>query len=645
MLPGPVFFHELRTVARRRRSYALRTALGFFLLYLMIQSTNRWNAYATRTATNREYTPGELAQIGMNLFGIVIRLQGAVILLLTPAFVAGTIAEDRQRKVLSYLLASPLTGAEIVLGKLAARLVNLVVLVAVGLPVVSIALFLGGVDPLAVWFCYGTSFSTLYMLAAVSIFVSTFTARPRDAIVRAYLIEVVWLLLPLVERLCVLHGGTLGTLATAASPITDWILGSSPGVLFFQGLGPLRLGGGLGKPSWLIGLQLIQGTLLLAWCTLRLRPVEQGSRLRGLRWLGTPSAPKPHRLFARRPCGDAPMIWKECSGTLSSPSLFRTVCLFCLAVAAVGGLGCWLYFVSIPAFREVLDYGYGSTGSQAYRDSLSTSVRYLTPWLYVLIALLLGAGAATGITMEREKDAWTSLIVTPLEGQEIVTGKFLGALWRVRGILAILLLVWLIGLICGAVHPLGFLLAIVSTSIYLTFIAVLGTYLSLRSKSSAQAIAATIAILVFLNGGYLFCCAPAMYGPESMVFAAGVTPMIVTAAPFSFSDLDESFRSFAPHQTTLVMTLVFSLAFYAVSAFALLHACLNRFEIEVDRPRRGIADDLAGVSRESIMFEEPEPDRPDQDGILFVEQAGDEEVRQQASQDDVSHGPHSELTH
>ena len=48
-----------------------------------------------------------------------------------------------------------------------------------------------------------------------------------------------------------------------------------------------------------MGLQLVQGTLLLAWSTLRLRPVEQGSRLWGLRWLGTRRAAQPRRLFAR----------------------------------------------------------------------------------------------------------------------------------------------------------------------------------------------------------------------------------------------------------------------------------------------------------------------------------------------------------
>jgi len=642
MLPGPVFFHELRTVARRRRSYALRTALGLFLLYLMIQSTNRWDTYAIRSETDREYTPGELAVIGMSLFGIVIWLQGIVILLLTPAFVAGTIAEDRQRKVLSYLLASPLSGAEIVLGKLAARLLNLVMLVAVGLPIVSIALFLGGVDPTDVWLCYGASLSTLYMLAAISIFVSTFSARPRDAILRVYLIELVWLLLPVVEQLCVWEGGTLGRLTMAARPFTEWFIGSSPAVLAFQGPGPSRAAGGIGVASWLVGLQLIQGSLLLAWCTLRLRPVERGARLRGLRWLGTRSAPQSHRLLARRPCGDAPMIWKECSGTLSSPSLLRTLCLICLGAAALGGLGFWVYYAGIPAFQEVLDYGYGSTGTHSARNMLSGGVRAITSCLYVLTALLLGAGAATGITMEREKDAWTSLTVTPLEGQEIVTGKILGALWRVSGILAALLLVWLIGLICGAVHPLGFLLAILATAVDLTFIAVLGTYLSLRSKSSARAITATIAILVFLNGGYLFCCAPAMNGPEGLVVAAGVTPMIVTAAPFSFSELDESFRSFGPRREPIVLTVVLSLVFYGVAAVALLHACLNRFEIEADRPRRGLADDPQTVRRAGIEVEEQEQDGS---GIHFVEQAGDEEGRPRTPQDGGNHGPHSDVTH
>ena len=207
--------------------------------------------------------------------------------------------------------------------------------------------------------------------------------------------------------------------------------------------------------SWLIGLQFLQGTLFLAWCTFRLRPVEQGSRLPGLR-RPRRKAPQGFRLFLRRACGDAPMIWKECTGALTSRGMLSTVCLVCLAVATIGGMGFLAYQLGIPAFQEVLDYGGWRFAAESARDNLNSGVRTLTACLYTLAAMLLGRlAAATGITMEREKDAWTSLTVTPLEGREIVAGKTLGAFWRVRGILAALLSVWFLGLICGGGAPTG----------------------------------------------------------------------------------------------------------------------------------------------------------------------------------------------
>ncbi len=643
MLPGPVFFHELRFVARQRRAYALRTILGLFLLYLVIQSTNHFPAYAYQANRQQDFTAAELARIGMSLWAAVIWLQAIVILLLTPAFVAGTIAEERQRKVLGYLLASPLSGAEIVLGKLAARLLNLVVLVAVGLPVVSLALFLGGIDPDTVWLCYGTSFSTLYLVASLSILVSTFSQRPRDAILRAYLIELAWLMLPLMEKLCEQAGGEVARLAEAALPITQWTIGSSPAILIFQDTRLTRGGGDVAIVYWLIGLQVVLGTLLLAWCTLRLRPMEKGSRLWASRWLSKSRAPKSYRLFARRPCGDAPMIWKECSGTLSGPGVFRAICLIGLVIAGVGGLGYAVYRLGLPAFQEVLDYGYGSGGSQSARNALSMAVRVLTVCLYLLTATLLGAGAATGITMERERDAWTSLTVTALEGHEIVTGKILGAFWRVRGLLIALPFAWLIGMICGAVHPLGFLLAIVTSSINLAFIAVLGTYISLCSRSSARAIAASIAILVFVNGGYLFCCMPALNGPETII-TAGASPWLVTAAPFSWSDLElHPYPRYGSSLATLAVTFVINIGFYSALTFALFHTCLARFEIEVDRPRlRDPYDDSKILDREGIVFQEQANNDTEQDGIVFVEPTEQEKSQRQGSQGEVDPGSHAD---
>ena len=49
--------------------------------------------------------------------------QAVAVLFLAPVLVAGAIAEEKQRKTLHYLLASRLSSLEIVVGKLAARLI------------------------------------------------------------------------------------------------------------------------------------------------------------------------------------------------------------------------------------------------------------------------------------------------------------------------------------------------------------------------------------------------------------------------------------------------------------------------------------------------------------------------------------------
>ena len=61
--------------------------------------------------------------------------------------VAGVIADEKQRKTLHYLMASRLTSFEIVLGKLLARMLYVAVLLGVSLPVLSLLVLFGGIDP------------------------------------------------------------------------------------------------------------------------------------------------------------------------------------------------------------------------------------------------------------------------------------------------------------------------------------------------------------------------------------------------------------------------------------------------------------------------------------------------------------------
>jgi ABC-type transport system involved in multi-copper enzyme maturation permease subunit len=621
MLPGPVFFHELRTFARRRRSFVLRGAIGLFLIYLVVQPARYW-IHLGASGWEGQYTAGELAMIGRSLYGSVIWLQAIVILVLTPALVAGAITEDRQRNVLPYLLASPLAGAEIVLGKLAARLINLIVLITLGLPVVSIALFLGGIEPLEVWLAYGLSITTLYLVAAMSIFVSTFSTRLRDAILWAYVIELAWLGVPILEWLLIELGGAWAGALVEARPVSDWITWSSPSKLVVSLSWFTRGPGLIENLLWMMALQIAYGSVLIAWPTLRLRAVERGDRLWSWQRLGVPTQSRPRRLFTRRDCGDDPMLWKECTSTVGGGSIKRTIVMLLLGLVAAVGLGVWVYELGVPAFREVLEHGYGSTARWDGIESLSIGSRVLTGCLYVVVGLILGVVAATGVTAEHEKDTWVSLMVTPLERREIIRGKILGAFWRVRGIIAALLVVWLIGMVCGAIHPLGFLLALVATATYLAFIAGLGTFISLSCKSSARAIGLTVGSLVFFNGGYLFCCVPFLDGRESILAAAGVTPMVVTTVLFSFSEFHDflNWRS-VRDQILFVVTGVLSLGWYGIAARCLLKMCLERVESAFYRRRRDIQTYPVRVSSAGITF--LDDDRSDSDGSVQDVSSGD----------------------
>src|SRR3954447_10116984 len=137
---GPVFERELTSTARRGRSYALRSAYGLGLLAVLAASgRNGPSTFDTDALAG--------ARITLDLFRNLLLVQGIAIVCLTPALVAGAIAEETGRKTLHELLTSDLSSAEIVLSKLAARLSHVAILAATGFPLLLLTGLLGGLDP------------------------------------------------------------------------------------------------------------------------------------------------------------------------------------------------------------------------------------------------------------------------------------------------------------------------------------------------------------------------------------------------------------------------------------------------------------------------------------------------------------------
>src|ERR1700761_1037831 len=142
--PGPVFIYECLASSRRWQTYAIRSVGVAVLL----------GGLATIAMSRQADDPAggwrHYAKLGESYFYAIIGVELTLVMLAAPAATAGAICVDRTRGTLTHMLATDLSDPEIVLGKLAARLLPILGLVACSWPVLALASLLGGIDPMAV---------------------------------------------------------------------------------------------------------------------------------------------------------------------------------------------------------------------------------------------------------------------------------------------------------------------------------------------------------------------------------------------------------------------------------------------------------------------------------------------------------------
>ena len=118
--PGPVFVYEWLTAARRWQLYAMRAGfIGTILIGLCLV----WNQISGNRLPDAPVSIQELAQFGWSIYRTITLVELTLILLAAPAATAGAVCFDKARGTLDHMLATDLSNAEIVLGKLGVRLI------------------------------------------------------------------------------------------------------------------------------------------------------------------------------------------------------------------------------------------------------------------------------------------------------------------------------------------------------------------------------------------------------------------------------------------------------------------------------------------------------------------------------------------
>src|SRR5262249_33105636 len=150
------------------------------------------------------------------------------------------------------------------------------------------------------------------------------------------------------------------------------------------------------------------------------------------------------------------------------------------------------------------------------RMALNLGLRVGCAALFGFWILSLAGATASAVPSEHEQDTWVSLLATPLERDEILRGKMLGPLRASAPIGAALGALWVLGLVAGAVHPLGLLCASAMAGVLIWFALALGMFAGVKSKVSWRARAWAQGIVVVTH---LCCVMPALSASVMMGLA------------------------------------------------------------------------------------------------------------------------------
>lgn len=501
MLVGPVFTRELVTAPRRTRLFVLRAVYGAALLVLM--ST----AWLVLAGTQVVRNVGDLARFGGIVFQILAPLQLALAVFFSAISAASAVAQEKDRRTLDLLLMTRLTDTELVLGKLFAALLNVLVLLAVALPLLMLTMLFGGVAVQQVLRVAVVTLASALAAGSLGSTLALWRDKTFQSLAITALLVVAWM-----GGCEAIYAGALGgqwqgvscqTIATMLSPWRAVLAACEPYVY------------AAAADSWTQNPAIVYAALALAaavalnlWSVWRVRvwnptrearpqqddyagresyfgadPTAENSKAATVQREPAESLSKKHP--PHRHVWDNPILWRE-TRTLAYGRRMLVIRLAYLALAALAGL----------AVHQMIHSPQGLTRNVA--------AAALAP-LCVLSLVLVNAQAVTSLTTERDGRALDLLLVTDLTPPEFIFGKLGGIFYNTKEmVLAPLLLcgyLWWSELL--SFENLLYLWG--GLAVLYCFVAMLGLHAGMHYENSRSAIGVSLGTVFFLFLGIATC--------------------------------------------------------------------------------------------------------------------------------------------
>jgi hypothetical protein len=535
---------ELLRVSRRIGALTVgRFAFGAALLGVM------WLLWSAGYA-DMQVTSGDVNEIAKNLtrfandFSLTFFLvQLTIVLLLTPIFVAGSVFEERETRSGEVLLTTDLSRREVFYGKFLARVVQVMLVVAAGMPILALTLLWGGVAIEFMVIGYIATFCCIFSSGAIAASVAGGSETLREAILKAY------------GYILVFDG---------------LVIPASPYLLIWLASGGIAAG--LCVSVVFVIVQLLVTILSLGY---------------GLRWLRLAMLRQRRRVttelaaqMARRkpPVADQnPLVWKE--QYVAGENEVVATMSFSLSALLAGVVALFALLGPFP---------------------LGWVAAYIAPLALAAAVTLVGLGAAGGVARERQRNTLVDLFMIPGGRAEILRAKAVGSLWRGRWPLAAVGALIFLAIPAGT--PLVAIpLLLVASAAFVLFGVALGTWLSVRCHTALNANAAWMGFVALLlmatylladasaervrpgtgstESGKLFPAWSRVINPAMAWQALAMTPEEQPRSKYAHREWEWRFRVFPDRRHDLMPALA-GACLYGLGAGVLWLLARRRFERE-----------------------------------------------------------------
>ncbi|MBI9016650.1 MAG: ABC transporter permease subunit [Phycisphaerae bacterium] len=489
-LTGPIFGKELRISSRRKRNYILRTV---YLLLMMLFVVLVWNAtmvFSPGKAGDYTYIASRMAEAGKYIITTITIFQFCTMPILAIIMLCTSISDEIYNKTLGVLMTTPINSFQIVMGKLLSKILQIVLLLAISLPLMAVVRVFGGIPWIYLLSSLCLTLTTILFTGSLTILFSisgrkSYAVILKTIAVLAILFGFIPALIAVIARSILSDPDGPPQLFMACLYYTNPLFAMHINVINMLEVS-FPFSGGLYWPVHCI-IMLGMTLAVLAITVKRVRKTAL-AQITGQE-TGTTKKKKKNALLndgaeldysnaTIRSVKGCPLVWKELRTPIIKGS--RKTNIIALAIT-----------ITVLLITYVINH---------VQDALDESIFqefYIN--VFAIIGLVTSiALSATTITTEKESRSWPILLATTMTDRQIIIAKAIGVFRRCLPIWLLLFGHVILFIFIGYLNKASFIPIFLIITYLIIFFSGTGLYFSSRFKRTTTSVCANFGLAIIL---------------------------------------------------------------------------------------------------------------------------------------------------